>query len=76
MKQLQHYGWEYETVDERPSEFVPSSGYATLSGYPSEVQSRRAARARAGLWRLALGCLAVLALGSLALWELASMLRS
>lgn len=75
MKQIQHYGWEYETVDERPSEFMPTSGYAALSGYHSEVHSRRAARARRGLWRLVLGCLMVLALGSWVLWELAPLLR-
>jgi hypothetical protein len=74
MKQIRRYGWEHETVDERPSEFMPSSGYACLSGYQTDLESRRAARARAGLKRLALCFLVMLALGSWAIWELVPLL--
>ena len=46
-KESQLYDWESEPVDERPSEFMPSTGYATLSsGYHSAIgrQTRRASR--------------------------------
>lgn len=32
-KDSQVYGWDAEPKDERPSEFVPSTGYSALSGY-------------------------------------------
>jgi hypothetical protein len=32
-KDSQVYGWDAEPKDERPSEFVPSTGYSVLSGY-------------------------------------------
>jgi hypothetical protein len=34
-KDTQVYDWDAEPKDERPSEFVPSTGYSQLSGYYS-----------------------------------------
>jgi hypothetical protein len=43
------YGWDEEPADERPSEFMTSTGYSLLSAYhvPHDL-SRRAARRRRG----------------------------
>ncbi|HEY0857825.1 MAG TPA: hypothetical protein VGE16_12245 [Albitalea sp.] len=52
---LQHhhvYGWDEEPADERPSEFMPSSGYSALSGYhvPRDLSARLSRRRRGGGW--------------------------
>jgi len=43
------YGWDEEPADERPSEFMNSTGYSVLSGYhvPQDM-TQRAARRRQG----------------------------
>jgi hypothetical protein len=33
LKSTQVFGWEAEPTDERPSEFIPSTGFSSLSGY-------------------------------------------
>jgi hypothetical protein len=40
------FGWDEEPADERPSEFMPSSGYSVLSGYhvPRDLSARTARR--------------------------------
>ena len=43
-KESQLYTWESEPVDERPSEFMSSTGYATLSGYHSAIDPVRRVR--------------------------------
>jgi hypothetical protein len=37
IKTSQLFGWEQEPVDERPSEFMPSTGFGTLSGYHANL---------------------------------------
>ena len=39
-KDTQVFGWETEPRDERPSEFVPSTGYSALSGYYAMPDAR------------------------------------
>jgi hypothetical protein len=48
-RQTHVYGWDEEPADERPSEFMASSGYSALSGYhvPADL-NRRAAQRRKG----------------------------
>ena len=43
------FGWDEEPADERPSEFMHTTGYAVLSGYhvPNEMNAR-VARRRSG----------------------------
>jgi hypothetical protein len=52
IKKTQVFDWETEPSDERPSEFVQSTGYSVLSGFhaapPSEASARRVHRARKG----------------------------
>jgi hypothetical protein len=76
-KQTQLYDWGAEPVDERPSEFMPSTGHASLSsGYRTAVgpAARRANRSsRFGLVSLLLFVLAVIGLGGWAIVTLASM---
>jgi hypothetical protein len=40
------YGWDEEPADERPSEFMSSSGYSVLSGYhtPHDLSARMSRR--------------------------------
>ena len=47
-KDTQVFGWDTEPKDERPSEFVPSTGYSALSGYYAMPDSAQAARRRGG----------------------------
>jgi hypothetical protein len=67
-KDSQVFGWETEPKDERPSEFVPSTGYSALSGYYAmpEPRARRPQRRSGVLMVLVVGALFV-ALGSAAL---------
>jgi hypothetical protein len=39
-KQTQIFDWDAEPSDERPSEFVQSTGYSVLSGYYSTYDTR------------------------------------
>ena len=72
-KTTQVFDWESEPKDERPSEFVPTTGFWSLSGYysmPPDAQAmRRQHRGRRGgggavLW---LSAALVVTLGALAL---------
>ena len=79
-KQSHIFGWEEEPVDERPSEFMASTGYSVLSGYhPIDEPLRRLRaprpRSRFGFKTLLVSCLVILALGAYALAELAPLLR-
>lgn len=79
-KQTHVFGWEEEPVDERPSEFMASTGYSVLSGYhpidePMRAQVAPRPRSRFGFKTLLLACVVVLALGAYALAKLAPLLR-
>jgi len=77
-KESQLYSWDAEPVDERPSEFVHTTGYATLSGYQSNFDATRRAPARrsyAGLVSVLVFALIVVAIGGWAIVKFAPMLR-
>ena len=76
-KRIHIYSWDEEPVDERPSEFGDSTGYATLSGHTivTAPTLRRRKQGR-GLYALVLPCLAVLALGVYALTRLVPLLHA
>lgn len=77
-KESQLYNWDTEPVDERPSEFMHSTGYATLSGYHSNFDSARRAPARrghSGLIGMLVFALVIIALGAWAILKFAPMLR-
>lgn len=78
IKQSQVDGWDEEPVDERPSEFMPSTGHSVLSGYHpmNEPLQRQPARSRFSFKTLLLCCVAVLALGAVALFKLGPLLRA
>jgi len=77
IKATQLYGWDSEPVDERPSEFMSSTGCSTVSGYYSTAQATRQPprRSRLAFASLILVVLTVLAVGTLALASLASLLH-
>ncbi|HKX41084.1 MAG TPA: hypothetical protein VJO99_08005 [Burkholderiaceae bacterium] len=76
-KESQLYAWESEPVDERPSEFMSSTGYATLSGYHSAIGPVRRARrgSRFGLAGMLAFVLVVIAAGGWAIVKLAPLLH-
>lgn len=79
-KDTQVFGWENEPKDERPSEFMPSTGYSVLSGYhtlPDSAVSarRRRQRLRAGVSTVLVASLAAIALGVAGLIGLLQLLR-
>jgi hypothetical protein len=80
-KSMQHnsqlYDWDLEPVDERPSEFMESTGYAILSGYhPMNDPARRERPSRGvGIKTMLLFCVVVIALGGFALVKMAALLR-
>lgn len=70
-KDTQVFSWDAEPKDERPSEFVPSTGYSALSGYYAMPDStieraRRRSSTGSGLTVLLAGAL-VIGLGVAAL---------
>jgi hypothetical protein len=67
-KETQVFGWDAEPHDERPSEFVQSTGYSSLSGYYAMPDTRaRSARRGGGFkWILIAGAVSI-ALGTAAL---------
>lgn len=73
----QIYGWDAEPVDERPSEFMESTGYAMLSGYSpmNDPLRRQRSNSRVGFKSLLLFCLVVVTIGGFALVKLGSLLR-
>ena len=76
-KESQLYSWDAEPVDERPSEFMNSTSYATLSGYHSNFDTARRAPARShsGLIGMLVFALIVIAVGGWAIVKFAPMLR-
>lgn len=73
------YGWDEEPADERPSEFVPSSGYSALSGYhvPRELSARVAHRRRGGgLTGLVIATLVLLVASGVAIQQFAKILQA
>lgn len=78
-KPTQVFDWESEPRDERPSEFVPSTGYSALSGYHAmpdveAAPTRRPARAagsHTAMWMVAL----IVTLGVAGLFGLGHLLR-
>ena len=77
-KESQLYSWDTEPVDERPSEFMHSTGCATLSGYHSNFDATRrtpARRSHAGLIGMLVFALVVVALGAWAIVKFAPLLR-
>jgi len=74
-KDTQVFDWEQEPHDERPSEFVPSTGYSQLSGYyatPDAAPRRR--RRRRGISALT-ASLVALGFGGAALLGFLHLLR-
>ena len=78
-KESQLYSWDAEPVDERPSEFMHSTGYAALSGYHSNFDAGRRApvrrRSYSGLVGMIVFALFVMLLGGWAIVQFAPMLR-
>lgn len=76
-KETQVFGWDAEPHDERPSEFVPSTGYSSLSGYYSMPETRGGPARRSGggfKWILIAGAVFV-ALGTTALLGFLHLIR-
>ena len=78
-KPTQVFDWESEPRDERPSEFVQSTGYSPLSGYyampdTDSLPSRRPVRSGGSNTALWIGAL-ILTLGAAGLVGLAHLLR-
>ena len=74
------YGWDEEPADERPSEFVQSTGYSVLSGYhhPSDLNARAARRRRGsgfGFKAVVAVFLVLLGLSGFAIHEAVKLLR-
>ena len=77
IKSTQLYDWDIEPVDERPSEFMTSTSWSSLSGFhvaPPVVQ--RPAAPRVGFTRLLIAALLLLALGAFAITKIAPLLRA
>jgi len=78
-KESQLYSWDAEPVDERPSEFMHSTSYATLSGYHSNFDTARRRTpvhsSRSGLIGVIVFALVVIAVGAWAILKFAPMLR-
>jgi hypothetical protein len=67
-KDTQVFDWDAEPKDERPSEFVPTTGYSSLSGYhtPTDVGAYRRPPTRRGIPVLAVAAV-MIGLGAAAL---------
>lgn len=76
-KPSQLYGWDSEPVDERPSEFMGSTGYSLPSGYHGLTDARRPARrtSRVGFKSLLAFGVLLLVAGGYALVQLAPLLH-
>ncbi len=73
----QVFDWEVEPQDERPSEFVPSTGYATLSGYHVMPETRgREVRSGSSLNLVLVVGAVFVALGAAALIGFLHMIRA
>jgi hypothetical protein len=76
-KETQVFGWDAEPHDERPSEFVPSTGYSALSGYYAmpDTHARPTRRSGSFKWILIAGAVFI-ALGTAALLGFLHMVRA
>lgn len=77
-KNLHVYGWDSEPSDERPSEFMPSTGYSVLSGYSTldyAVRARRRKRNRFGALQLLIVVAVILGLGAYAIYRFARLMH-
>ena len=78
-KDTQVFGWDSEPIDERPSEFVHSTGYSALSGYYSMPDTRGVASRplkRGGVSFLLTVSAAIISLGALGMYCLVQVLRA
>lgn len=76
-KETQVFSWDHEPKDERPSEFVPSTGYSVLSGYhtlPDSAVARH--RHRSGVNGVLVAALVAIGIGTAALVGFLHMIRS
>ena len=75
VKKSEVFGWDTEPVDERPSEFMPSTGYAMLSGYHGleEAHRVRRSRTRVGVKSLLVFVVAIVGLAIFAMLKLVAM---
>lgn len=77
-KDTQVYDWDAEPKDERPSEFIPSTGFSSLSGYyamppdASVYRRNRRSGGGTGVWLVAA---LVVALGAVGLLGLVHLLK-
>ena len=74
------FAWDEEPHDERPSEFVQSTGYSVLSGYhlPSDLNARAARRRKGsglGFKGIVGVCLVLLGVSGFAIFEAMKFLR-
>ena len=71
------YGWDEEPIDERPSEFMASTGYSVLSGYAplNDPMRKEHPRGRFGFKTMLVFCVVLLALGACAIAKLVPLLR-
>lgn len=79
-KATQVFGWDSEPADERPTDFGGSTGFSALSGYYVAPEAHAARRRqqqmhRSGLAKLAAAGLIIIGLASVALLQLAHVLK-
>ena len=79
-KATQVFGWESEPSDERPTDFGGSTGFSALSGYYAAPEAhaarrRQQQRHRSGLAKLAVASLAIMGVATLALVQMAHLLK-
>ena len=72
------FDWDDEPVDERPSEFVQSTGYSALSGYHTQTLAPLRSRpaSRFGTKSLIAVCVIIVALGAYVLHRVAAMVAT
>jgi hypothetical protein len=75
------YGWDEEPADERPSEFMESTGYSLLTGchVPSGLSARHARRRGGqgpGIKTIVFACIAIIGASGLAIHEIGKLLHS
>lgn len=74
------YGWDEEPADERPSEFMPTTGYSALSGYhvPSDLSAHHARRRSGhgvGIKVVLFAFVVLIGLSGLAIHEIGKLMR-
>jgi hypothetical protein len=80
-KATQVFSWESEPADERPTDFGGSTGFSALSGYyvapeAHVARRRQQQRHRAGLAKLAVVSLAIMGVATVALMQMAHLLKA